>query len=230
MIHIAMIDDNVNDIKLMEEAMKAYPLFDIFSYTSLNDMLNRQREYDVLFLDIEMPEINGIDLAQKIKDMKDIPIIFVSSHSGYVFDTLHLRPFFFIRKNNLHEDLKKCIQLLDKELGHDEYLDFIYRYQKYSLNISEIVYVSINNRMTEIHMNTNEIIVCRITLKELLQTNGFENFCKINNDMIVNFRYVCNIQDFDCILLNGKKLDISYRNRKKVQNDFEEFKKRIEKK
>ena len=67
---------------------------------------------DVIFLDIDMPGINGIELAKQINDARisnTIPyIIFVSAMDNLVFDALQQFPYSFVRKSHL-EDVEKCI-------------------------------------------------------------------------------------------------------------------------
>lgn len=75
--------------------------------------------YDVIFLDIEMPRIGGIELADKInqiKGPKNTPyIVFVSSRESLVFEALQTFPYSFIRKSHL-EEIRSCIHNLYKKL------------------------------------------------------------------------------------------------------------------
>lgn len=77
-------------------------------------------KYDIIFLDIEMPEISGIDVAEKINKLRGdstVPyIVFVTSKENLVFEALKKLPYSFIRKTQL-EDIDTCIKSLCKRLA-----------------------------------------------------------------------------------------------------------------
>ncbi len=76
-------------------------------------------KYDIIFLDIEMPEINGIDVAEKINKLRGnstVPyIVFVTSKENLVFEALKKLPFSFIRKTQL-DDVEICLTSLCERL------------------------------------------------------------------------------------------------------------------
>ena len=77
----------------------------------LNNMLNSVQA-DLLFLDIEMPGMDGFSMAGKMqKSYPNIVLIFVSSHESLVFQSYEYDRFWFMRKSALIADLKKAIVL-----------------------------------------------------------------------------------------------------------------------
>lgn len=76
-----------------------------------------QNDIDILFLDIDMPYHNGMDIAGYINEHKlDIILAFVTSHEALVYKTFAYRPFAFIRKTYLDEDLMEFSSRIAKEL------------------------------------------------------------------------------------------------------------------
>lgn len=75
--------------------------------------------YDIILLDIEMPEIDGIELADKLNSIKPIDgtpyIIFVTARDNLVFDAMQKFPYYFVRKSHLHE-IDNCIRNLYAKL------------------------------------------------------------------------------------------------------------------
>ena len=68
-------------------------------------------ELNLAFLDIDMPELNGIELGRAIKEKNPkIEIIFVSNRYEKVFDTFDIHPFGFVRKNNFSADIGKTLK------------------------------------------------------------------------------------------------------------------------
>lgn len=91
-------------------------------YLCLEDSRNlmehlKEQKIDVLFLDIDMPYFSGMDIAAYIneKGLKTI-LIFVTSHDTLVYQTFTYRPFGFIRKTHLDEELEELAERIKKEL------------------------------------------------------------------------------------------------------------------
>ena len=77
-------------------------------------------EYELVFLDIDMPDISGMDIAAKMMELGDKPLlVFVTSHDELVYDSLKFHPFGFVRKHLLGEELpnvlRDCIRNLEKQ-------------------------------------------------------------------------------------------------------------------
>ena len=83
--------------------------------TALNDPLNR---FDVIFLDVDMPGVNGENVAQYINSSKaSIPVIFVTNHDDFVFSSFKYRPFGFLRKSHVDSELEEAVIRLDNYLS-----------------------------------------------------------------------------------------------------------------
>lgn len=110
-------------LQLSEKIKRALELLEIDAdYTLIHDarVLMEQidkNSIDILFLDIDMPYHNGMDIAGYIKEQKlDIILVFVTSHDALVYRTFAYRPFAFLRKTCLDEDLAEFSQRIGKEL------------------------------------------------------------------------------------------------------------------
>ena len=109
MIRIAIIDDEQPALLISESTISSYfqtkgheAKIDAFQ-NPLSFLANEKEEaYDLVFLDIDMPQRNGIDVAKEIVNIKkDTTLIFLSQREDLVFDTLPLHPFGFIRKSRI---------------------------------------------------------------------------------------------------------------------------------
>lgn len=91
-------------------------------FNEANSILEEDQfvKYDIIFLDIEMPEINGIDIAERINKIRGeniVPyIVFVTSKEHLVFEALKKLPYSFIRKSQL-SDIEQCLTSLCKRLS-----------------------------------------------------------------------------------------------------------------
>jgi len=109
-IRCAIVDDNIDDLNKITELINnlSYESNTSFEVESFSDPRKLQliKPYDLFVLDIDMPEINGFALANKIYvKNQDSVIIFCSAHDDLVFDSFKLNAFYFVRKSFLKEDM-----------------------------------------------------------------------------------------------------------------------------
>ena len=99
---IKIIDDDIQFIDSLKNNLTGE--FDhvlINGSTSFDD----EYDYDIYFLDIDMPN-NGLEIARKIKQFNDdIIVIFVSFREDLIFEALQTFPYYFLRKKYLKEEL-----------------------------------------------------------------------------------------------------------------------------
>lgn len=115
MIRIAVVDDDKIFAKQMQTELKS--LFEnkniisnVLFYIDPEKFLHEYNNnpFDLIYLDIDMPKMNGIKLASMIRKNKtDTHIIFVSSYSHFVFNTFQYAPYRFIRKEKLLQELSE---------------------------------------------------------------------------------------------------------------------------
>ena len=108
MLRVAICDDNNVFVNKMSQAVKSEFTrqnnedIELETYVSSELMFQHHliKPFDVIFLDIDMPELDGFQLAAKISGSNDCYIIFVTSHPELVYDSLYFRPLNFITKSN----------------------------------------------------------------------------------------------------------------------------------
>lgn len=126
-MRFAIIDDDINFAELLQSKIallcdKNNYEVKIKCFAEAESVLDEDQfiKYDIIFLDIEMPEISGIEVAERINHLRgdsDVPyIIFVTSKDNMVFEALKKLPYSFIRKSQL-EDLDVCVKSLCKRLS-----------------------------------------------------------------------------------------------------------------
>lgn len=100
------LNKNYINIRLIQTSIPFYP-------SALTDAFQKKQPCDILFLDIDMPETNGIDLAVSLKAYEIKPyLIFVSTVESLVYQTFKVNPFWFIRKRFCESELPEVITAL----------------------------------------------------------------------------------------------------------------------
>ena len=113
---IKIIDDDIQFIDSLKNNLTGE--FDhvlINGSTSFDD----EYDYDIYFLDIDMPN-NGLEIARKIKQFNDdIIVIFVSFREDLIFEALQTFPYYFLRKKYLKEELPIVINKIKKNVNDE---------------------------------------------------------------------------------------------------------------
>lgn len=170
-----IIDDDINFASKLKDYLISYnSCFEV-------EINNYDKEFELYFLDIDMPEIDGITYARRIKDNYPLAkIIFISYRSDLVFDAIKVFPFSFIRKEKMIEELPMVIDKIC-ELEKDKMLEIN---EKFSLPIDNIIYIEKRGSYSYIYTDSNEYKL----RKSLSSIFDFMNsyFVYINKGTIVN--------------------------------------------
>ncbi|MFR7383482.1 MAG: LytR/AlgR family response regulator transcription factor [Anaerostipes sp.] len=107
-INIAICDDEQESLHMIQKelynaANKLKIEIETYAYNDgkkvLDSIYNENEDFDILFLDIDMPDISGLEIARKLRQKNlDIILIFISAHEQYVFESIEYNPFRYIRK------------------------------------------------------------------------------------------------------------------------------------
>jgi two-component SAPR family response regulator len=115
-IKAILVDDDKVALQILEHDLKEHPEIKIEAlFTDPLAALDKIEEIkpDVVFLDIDMPQLKGIDAASQIMDIySDTEIIFVTSHSRYAVDAFDVNAFDYLVKPVSIKRLEKTIQKL----------------------------------------------------------------------------------------------------------------------
>lgn len=160
--------------------------------------------------------MSGIDFAKKFReDNANALIIFMTSHSQYVFDVFETITFDFIEKPLTFEKIKKVLEKTKKYLGvAKKSFVFSYRKNNYSIAFSNISYLEKEGRKVWVYTTDEKRYQCNMTLVEIWSRLDTETFGLLNKSLIVNISKIEGIIGENVILQDGKKLYLS-RNYKK---------------
>ena len=228
-INIAVCDDKQESLDLiLKELYKAADTLNItietYPYMNGNKVVdliyNNKEDFDILFLDIDMPNISGLEVAKKLrKKESDIILIFISSYEQYVFESIEYNPFRYIRKNRIDKELFLAVKAACSRLDEmkDTYIVVKTEDSEVKIKHSDIMYFETAARKVGIHLNNGEILTVRKTIKDLFEELNDEHFIRIHSGCVTNARYIAKFSSYDITLDNGERLIVSRTRMKNVK-------------
>lgn len=183
------------------------------------DVYNNEEEfskhigkYELIMLDIEMPQIDGLELCDTINRQKngEYPyVIFVSNKDNLVFKALNLIPYSFIRKCDIEFDLELRILSLYKRVQASRTVYTIKEgYDDVNLRIQDIIFLEKYKNYVMFHTAGN---VYKERSKMVVKENELTpfGFARINVGNIVNIRHIVKVGYDNIMLKSGETLSVS---------------------
>lgn len=229
-LNVAMCDDEIDGITAIRQQLLRYSIssdveFKAKEFTSARTLLNSISEgntYDIVFLDVEMPEMNGIALAKAVLEMSPRKpyLVFVSNYPKYMRDSFSVHPFQYLQKPFSDDDMDTLI----KDIIND-YMENTVHFTlvgstlgDYNLPISDIYYIeSTNSRRKELCVHTKNTGYLTIgTLKDWKERLSDYFFIRCSRDTLVNTQHI-HFFDTSVILLdNDNRIPFSRRKRQEL--------------
>ena len=184
---------------------------------------NSLEKYDIFFLDIDMPIINGINIAKEIKSkIFDAIIIFMTNRNDLMHLSFSVQPFYFIRKSNFSEDCEILFSLLVDQIKKTKReIMLVINERKKVIKVSSIVYVESFNHYINIHLKNGEILVLKKRLLDILSEIGTYNMVQIHKSYIVNLMYIDYIKGKMIFLKNKNSLPLGRKYKEQLIQNIE---------
>ena len=206
---VAILDDNISFCKSLENYLSKYH-FDISIYTNYNDLKNHIDSFDLLFLDIEMPNISGIDIAQSLS-YKHLDIIFISSHDEMIKKCFNRNVVGFVEKSHLEEIDDIICRIIKKE-----HLTIIKDGKEFDIYFNQIAYIEYSLRDTTIYLNNNSKIKLSEKPLSFLSKELDDRFYQINRNIIINLDMEP-IYNKGTVKISHNEFQVSRRNQKDLK-------------
>lgn len=223
MFCIAICDDEeyfcIKEKELVAGFMdcKGYPYrIDIFSSgRELLDSPDLISQYDVIFLDVNMRELDGIETAKEIRKItRETYIVFVTAFITYAPEGYKVDAIRYLLKDDacLEKAVVECLETIVYKMNYEEQ-KHVFEFQEGKLEIffEDILYIESNLHKLIFHLTGNRKTKYTMYAKlddmdELLRDAGF---CRLHKSYLVNLRYVESIKRYQAELSDGNSLGIS---------------------
>ena len=224
MIKIAICDDDLITLNHTKEIIENYDKKDlqIYSYKSGEKLLESKEKFDIIFLDIDMNGINGIEAAKKIRVYdKKVKIIYVTNYTDYTYSAFSVHAFGYlvkpIKEEDLHKQLDEALSYMKEE--EECLVEFITEDGLVRIDINKIYYFEYVSR--KILMKTSDktyIIRGKISvINDEMKKFGFE---MPHKSFVVNLYNVKSTKGYDIYMMDESIIPLS-------QKKFTEFRRAL---
>lgn len=231
MINIAICDDSLTINTHLESVIasasqnlsinvKCNIFFD--GATLLKSIMNGAM-YDLIYLDVEMPVMNGIETAKSIRTMGlSTLFIFISAHEHYMKGLIATEPFYFLSKPIQVDDFHCAFASAIKRITEKpQNFTFMYKKEYYKLPLKDIQYFESDNRLINVHTSTtSSVFYGKLNDIETQLSHTERHFLRVHQSYLVNFDHIYTLDHLKVVLLNGQTLPVSHEKQKAVREMF----------
>jgi len=218
-IRCIAIDDESPALLLMREYISRIPFLQLqytFEDAVKGQALLQQEGTDLLFVDINMPDISGLELVRSLSQPP--MVIFTTAYKNFTVDGFELDAVDDLVKPIAFERFEKAVKKAQefytyrKRTHQSEIPDALFVYVEYRLvkiNLADIEYIESLEDYIRIHTTTGKPLMTLMTLKKVLEKLPDDQFRRIHRSYIVAFTKVKSIQGRKLRMQSGKELPVS---------------------
>lgn len=249
MIKCVLVDDENNALEMMEWLLKTYcPEAEICAMcNSAAQGMEAIEKYrpDVVFLDIEMPKMNGFDMLERL-DKLSFDVVFCTAYDQFAIKAFRYSALNYLLKPIDPDDLKETIKRLQqkKATPSREQIELLFQHihqpakpavQRIALttgdgmifvSTADIVYCQAESNYTSVVMNNGRKILVSKVLKDIDETLAGSDFYRIHNSYLININQIQKYVRGDggyVIMNDGASISISRSRRQEFMELFSKF-------
>lgn len=231
MIKIAICDDDVQVLKKLKAYLLCYAKdkemqINVTLYQNGKMLLKEDvHNFDMIFLDVEMPDINGIELARHIRKVNEqVMILFVTNYIQYALEGYEVQAFRYLIKPINQNDFVEVVSKALDQIWHQKnaFLTVKNRFETIRIRIDTILYVETEKGHVLIYTQDKKI-ECYSTMEKLENTLKEEGFFRCHNAFLIALSAVRKVQLNDVVLKNGVIIALSKNRKKQFKQALTDF-------
>lgn len=238
MFKIAVCDDEVNIRKLIRKILMDYMneygvVYEIDDFESGKDFVElgiEMTKYKIVFLDINMDELDGMETAKKIREVSnDMFIVFVTAFINYTLEGYRVDAVRYILKNNVNfpELVYECMDAIRTKMNYVVKRK-LFQFNEGTREVSLERLLYIESQLHKLEFYIMEEYVKKYTLYSTLNDMEKEiasrDFVRIHQSFLVNMKHITDVSRYRALLSNGVKLIIPKARYKHVEETYVAYK------
>lgn len=213
MYKVAICDDDIQMRRFLRSSIEGSGIDCVIAeFSNGAELLRNYQGYEILFLDIDMPVVNGIEAAKRIrrKDRK-VKIIYVTGYQDYMQRSFDVHPFSFlvkpIRKGMIIKQLQEAL-LYSREEGKANTVRLETTEGMEEIAVPDIYYLEYQRRKLRLVMKQGECMI-RGKISEFSEKLIPYGFATPHKSFVVNLYHVKSIRGYDIFMMNGDQIPLS---------------------
>lgn len=178
-------------------------------------------DFQIMFLDIDMGDYNGIEIARRVRKLKlDTVLIFVTHYMEYSPEGYEVNAFRYLLKENIKDKLPNYLKEAIREVqSHADSLMFTINGEQCVIKYNDILYLESRKRLIYLHLadEQKEDRCFYSIMDELEEQLTSAGFLRVHKSYLVNMRYIEKLNYNKLLLVNGKELPVSPRRYSEVK-------------
>lgn len=222
MMRIAICDDDITALSIISGALKSllsqYEILaeiEVFSKTSALKKRMKETTFELLLLDIEMPQMDGIAFGELLRQQKNqVDLIYISNREDQIFQALRNHPEGFIRKSCFMEDTRHVLQHYLEKYREDSRpcITIESRTGLQTVFTEDLIYIEGEAKYQNLYLKDRiEPIQIRRSMGDLEKELIPHGFLRVHKGYLVNYRFIRLIQEKELLLTDGKTIPVSRR-------------------
>lgn len=228
MLNIAICDDDYSFVEVIKDYIqKIKEILNIkinvnifLSGIELLDFIKENKIFDIIFIDICMPHMNGAMLGMKIKSMVDTIIVYMSVSSDYFVDIFEVKPLgFFIKPIKFCEFERIFLVIYNHIFNSNIFFEFKIDREILRIKFKDIIYFKNCGRQVILY-SIKGIYKFYEKFKNVYELSKNYKFLFIHKSYIINYDYISRITYDYVEMINGEILTISQRRKKDIRQQY----------
>jgi DNA-binding LytR/AlgR family response regulator len=229
-LRVGICDDDVSYIEDFKKLILQYTVHtdieitiqSFFNGGHLLDVCQTDSTFDILFLDIEMPEMGGLTLAEKIKKTnRDVFIVFVSNYPQYMQDSFRIHPFYYLVKPLTYDMFSKVMEDIISNIYEEHKLITLLPIddKEETINIKDIRFIEVVNGKKELlcfHFFDHSCF-CRGKLSTWTSKLKEYDFFQCHRAFLVNMAHIHYFTPKNATMDNGERVPLSRQKEKALK-------------
>lgn len=232
-MRIAVCDDEIAQTIVydhyLERLKNIFPKCEYECFYSGESILsyfeNEHKPFDVIFLDVEMNGMNGLQTAERIRRLdENVILIYATSHREYVYDAFEANPLRFLVKPVTFERFSEVLTIANEKIMSNKKSIFVVSDRKQMRFCSdEIVFIESDRRKLLLHTSDGQEYEIYGKLDEWAQKLYVNDFILVHKSYLVNMSYITAFDAGNVTLTNRRVIPISESRRKYAKEEHYKY-------
>ena len=218
-IKIAICDDDIKDLAKLHALVRGYGeeshvRFSITDYRSGTELLNAvEQGYapEIVLLDINMAQMDGLTAARRIREkLEDVPIVLVTAYINYALEGYKVRANRFLVKDELDKTFAECMDDICSEIRRKNRTIHLSCVEgKIQLKVADIIMIEASGHKCMIHMKNGKSLHIYEKLDVLEKMLNNSGFLRTHRSFLVNMRHIQGLSNYVVTTDNGMTASVS---------------------